>query len=90
MEDRAREGLPQSVLDLEINRIRASVRQLEARLSRNEWLVDGGYTLADICTFAIVNNLPAGVPDIVNEEATPGMMRGAANPNPPRRRADGA
>jgi glutathione S-transferase len=73
----AREGLPQSVLDLEMDRIRTSLRKLEARLSRNEWLVDGGYTLADICTFAIVNNMPAGFPDIVNEEATPGIMRWA-------------
>jgi glutathione S-transferase len=33
------------------------------------------YSLADICNFAIANGLEMGFPDMVNESATPHLLR---------------
>lgn len=72
---RAREGFPKEMLDEEMRKIGVSVRKLEARLSQSEWLVDGMYTLADICNFAIANGMQFGFPELVNETDTPGLIR---------------
>lgn len=71
---RAREGFPQDLLDEEMRKIAHSVRKLEARLSESRWLAGAGYTLADICNFAIANGMQFGYPDLVNERDTPRLL----------------
>lgn len=70
----ARAGFPQAVLDEEMRRIGVSVRRLEARLKDHEWLIDEGYSLADICNFAIANGMQHGFAELVNERDTPGLV----------------
>lgn len=70
----ARNGFPQAVLDEEMRKIGVSVRRLEDRLSTSEWLVDGQYTLADICNFAIANGMQFGFPELVNATDTPYLL----------------
>jgi len=71
---RAREGFPQDLLDEEYRKIGVSVRRLEDRLKDHEWLVDSGYSLADVCNYAIANRMPVGFADYVNEKDTPGLI----------------
>lgn len=72
---RAREGFPQDLLDEEMRKIAYSVERLDAHLREHEWLVPGQYTLADICNFAIANGMQVGFAELVNKEATPGLVR---------------
>jgi glutathione S-transferase len=72
---RAREGFPQDMLDEEMRKIAYSVRHLDDHLAYHEWLVEGQYTLADICNFAIANGMQIGFADLVNKEATPHLVR---------------
>lgn len=72
---RAREGFPQDMLDEEMRKIAWSVERLDAHLREHEWLVPGQYTLADICNFAIANGMQFGFAELVNKEATPGLVR---------------
>ncbi|MBX9663983.1 glutathione S-transferase family protein [Novosphingobium sp.] len=72
---RAREGFPQDLLDEEMRKIAYSVERLDAHLREHEWLVPGQYTLADICNFAIANGMQFGFSELVNKEATPGLLR---------------
>jgi glutathione S-transferase len=72
---RARHGFPPDLIEEEMKKIRISIRRLEDHLSQHEWLVEGMYTLADICNFAIANGMQFGFPDIVNESDTPGLLR---------------
>jgi glutathione S-transferase len=71
---RAREGFPQDILDEEMRKIGVSVRQLDARLTDQEWLAGGTYSLADICNFAIANGMENGFPELVNESDTPHLL----------------
>jgi glutathione S-transferase len=52
-----------------------AVERLDAHLREHEWLVPGQYTLADICNFAIANGMQFGFAELVNKEATPGLVR---------------
>lgn len=71
----ARAGFPQDVLDEEFRKVRVSVARLEETLSKQDYLVDGEFTLADICNFAIAVSFErGGYEDIVNETATPGLL----------------
>jgi len=70
----ARNGFPREVLDEEMRKIAVSVRKLEERLGESEWLVEGQYTLADICNFAIANGMQNGYPDLVNATDTPHLL----------------
>lgn len=72
---RAREGFPQDLLDEEMRKIGVSVDRLEAHLAEHEWLAGGMYTLADICNFSIANGMQFGFPELVNETATPNLLR---------------
>lgn len=72
---RAREGFPQDMLDEEMRKIAFSVERLDAHLRTHEWLVPGQFTLADICNFAIANGMQFGFSELVNKEATPGLLR---------------
>ena len=72
---RAREGFPQDLLDEEMRKIAYSVERLDAHLREHEWLVPGQYMLADICNFAIANGMQFGFSELVNKEATPGLVR---------------
>jgi glutathione S-transferase len=71
---RAREGFPQELLDEEMGKIAISIKRLEDTLSKQEYLVDSGYSLADICNFAIANGMQHGFPEFVNEKDSPGVM----------------
>jgi glutathione S-transferase len=71
---RARDGFPQDMLDEEMRKIGVSVRRLEETLSRQDYLVENEYTLADICNFAIANGMQFGFPDLVNDRDTPGLL----------------
>jgi glutathione S-transferase len=72
---RAREGFPKDLLDEEMRRIGVSVRKLDDHLADNEWLAGGAYSLADICNFAIANGMDIGFAELVNESATPHLLR---------------
>jgi glutathione S-transferase len=78
---RAREGFPQEMLDEEMRKIGISIRRLEDTLSRQDYLVEGQYTLADICNFAIANGMQNGFPEFVNEKDTPGLLAWLARIN---------
>ena len=73
----ARNGFPQELLDEEFRKVRVSVARLEETLSHQDYLLETGYSLADICNFAIANGLdrPGGwFTDFVNEKDTPGLI----------------
>lgn len=70
----ARNGFPKEVLDEEMRKVGVSVKRLEARLKDHEWLTDWGYSLADICNFAIANGMQFGFSELVNEKDTPGLV----------------
>jgi len=73
----ARNGFPQELLDEEFRKVRVSVARLEETLSKQDYLVESGFSLADICNFAIANGLdrPGGwFTDFVNEKDTPGLI----------------
>lgn len=73
----ARNGFPQELLDEEFRKVRVSVARLEETLSKQDYLVESGFSLADICNFAIANGLdrPGGwFNDFVNEKDTPGLI----------------
>lgn len=70
----ARAGFPAAVLDEEMRKVKVSIARLEARLKDHEWLTDVGYTLADICNFAIANGMQFGFSEIVNAQDTPGIL----------------
>ncbi len=72
---RAREGFPQEMLDEEMRKIGVSVRRLDDHLAENEWLAGGGYSLADICNFAIANGMEKAYSELVNAEDTPHLLR---------------
>ena len=72
---RAREGFPQDMLDEEMRKIGVSVRKLDDHLADNEWLAGGMYSLADICNFSIAHNMEFRYSDLVNESATPHLVR---------------
>lgn len=71
---RAREGFPQEMLDEEMRKIDYSIKKLEASLTGKQWLVADQFTLADICNFAIANNMQNGFPEFVNDKATPSII----------------
>ncbi|MBO9581187.1 MAG: glutathione S-transferase family protein [Sphingobium sp.] len=73
----ARNGFPQELLDEEFRKVRVSAQRLEDTLSRQDYLLESGFSLADICNFAIANGLdrPGGwFNDFVNEKDTPGLI----------------
>jgi glutathione S-transferase len=70
----ARDGFDPKVLAEELRKIDYSINKLEARLKDHQWLAGNDYTLADICNFAIANNMDAGFPEFVNDQATPGIL----------------
>ena len=73
----ARNGFPQEMLDEEFRKVGVSVQRLEETLSKQDYLLESGYSLADICNFAIANGLerPGGFfGDYVSEEKTPGLV----------------
>ncbi len=73
----ARAGFPQELLDEEFRKVRVSVQRLEETLSGQDYLLEIGFSLADICNFAIANGLdrPGGwFTDFVNEKDTPGLI----------------
>ncbi|OJY68655.1 MAG: protein ligF [Sphingobium sp. 66-54] len=81
---RARNGFPQEMLDEEYRKVGVSIERLEATLSRQDYLVDSGYSLADICNFAIANGLqrPGGFFEgYVTEQKTPGVVAWLARIN---------
>jgi len=48
-----------------------AIARIEQTLSTRQWLIGGGLTLADISAFAMVEGLPALLPDVVNAQRTP-------------------
>jgi len=73
----ARNGFPQELLDEEFRKVRVSAQRLEETLSKQDYLLESGFSLADICNFAIANGLdrPGGwFNDFVNEKDTPGLI----------------
>jgi len=73
----ARNGFPQEILDEEFRKVRVSVQRLEETLSKQDYLLETGFSLADICNFAIANGLdrPGGFfGEFVNETDTPGLI----------------
>ncbi len=73
----ARNGFPQEILDEEYRKVRVSVQRLEDTLSRQDYLVETGYSLADICNFAIANGLQREggfFTDFVNMKDTPALI----------------
>lgn len=73
----ARNGFPQELLDEEFRKVRVSVQRLEETLSKQDYLVETGFSLADICNFAIANGLQregGWFTDFVNQTDTPGLI----------------
>lgn len=72
---RARDGFPQDLIDEEMRKIAVSVKRLDDHLRDNEWLAGGMYSLADICNYAIAGGMQHGFAELVNKDATPGLVR---------------
>ncbi len=49
------------------------VEKIEAALTGSDWLVGGGYCVADMNAFALTYTLPRLLPEAVNEKETPRM-----------------
>ncbi len=62
-------------------RIEVSVAKMEAILARSEWLAGPTYSLADINTLGIAGYIPRMMPELMNDQATPGCMRWLAEIN---------
>jgi glutathione S-transferase len=74
---RAREGFPQEMLDEEYRKVAVCARRLEEVLSRQDYLLETGFSLADICNFAMANGLQReGGPfeAYFNVKDTPGVV----------------
>ncbi len=74
---RARNGFPQELLDEEFRKVRVSVERLEETLSKQDYLLESGYSLADICNFAIANGFQrenSFFAEFCNPTATPGLF----------------
>ena len=74
----------QEMLDEEFRKVGVSVKRLEETLSKQDYLVETGFSLADICNFAIANGLqrPGGpFQDYVNEKDTPALIAWIARIN---------
>jgi len=73
----ARNGFPQEMLDEEFRKVRVSVQRLEETLSKQDYLVETGFSLADICNFAIANGLQREggfFSDYVNMKDSPALI----------------
>ncbi len=55
------------------NLIDATAR-IEHALATSDWLLDDGFSLADIAVFSMANGLPRGHPDIMNDGTAPLAM----------------
>ena len=66
---------PKELIEDSHRKVALGVRRIEEGLGGTQWLVGSNYSLADIDAFAICNSLPRLVPDVVNAEATPRMMK---------------
>jgi len=74
---RARNGFPPEMLEEDFGKVRISVARLEETLSKQDYLLDTGFSLADICNFAIANGLQREggfFAEDVNEQKTPGLV----------------
>jgi len=74
---RARNGFPQEMLDEEFRKVGVSVQKLEETLSKQDYLLESGFSLADICNFAIANGMQREggyFGDYVSAEKTPGLI----------------
>ena len=57
------------------DRIRSAVARVESILSRQSWLAGSDYSIADIGAYAMVRTLPSLMPNDVNEQKTPKLVK---------------
>jgi len=55
--------------------VEEGVRRLESLLEGNEWTAGDEYSLSDIATYSVAPSLPMMMPNAVNPEATPNILR---------------
>ena len=62
-------------LDKARRKLGACALRIERALASAEWLIGSDYSLADIDVFSMAQSLPSFVPEQVNAEVTPHLMR---------------
>ena len=73
-------GLDAGELDKASERIRLIARKVEADLQDRDWLVPGGFSLADIAVYPYLNYLPRIAPDVLGQRAAAWLGRMSARP----------
>lgn len=62
---------PEALLEDSRRKLGLALGKVEAALEKSDWLLDSGYSIADIDLFGLANALPALVPDIAGSTALP-------------------
>lgn len=83
------EGFSESQMQEARYWVAEGVRRLEAKLELHRWTAGEEYSLADIATYGVAPGLPMLVPDLVNLQKTPQILRwiDAMNARPAVQRA---
>ncbi|WP_427968721.1 glutathione S-transferase family protein [Altererythrobacter sp.] len=71
----AAEGFTPEQIEESRSYLAEGTRRLEAILAVNTWTAGDTYSLSDIATYAVVPGLVRMMPDVVNPEAAPNVMR---------------
>jgi GSH-dependent disulfide-bond oxidoreductase len=56
-------------------RVRGAVARIEKTLSSSPWLAGSSYSIADIDAYAMTRTLPSLMPNDINEQKTPKLMK---------------
>jgi glutathione S-transferase len=70
----ARGGFAQNDLDMWTRHLRETAERVEAALDGREWLVESGFSLADIAVFAMAHGMARTYPELVSGARTPRMV----------------
>lgn len=77
---RAIDGLDEDVLNKARERVRLTLEKTEAGLTDRDWLVPGGFSLADIAVYAYLAYLPRIAAELLGERTAAWLQRMAARP----------
>ncbi len=71
---KALDGFDSVELEIAKGLLPVRLEHMERTLADSEWLAGPSYSIADIVVFPTARSLPVVAPDLVNAQATPGIM----------------